>query len=265
MKRQRQSEGKAKAKQKQNESNAKAKQRQNKRTASKAKTKKRWQNEGKANVKPENCHLEPFWGLCWSNVGGILAQLAPSWGYLGTLYGLVWGHLGFLRTILSHLGGILGPRAAVPRVRHLGPLWVPFWGPKFDYFCLLLGSFFGPVFRYFLDHFGGHFGHPFWDQIGPRGGKMSPRGPSRPSKSQKAASSKTLKNPVFEGFWVQRPPKRASRGPRRLPRGTQRAPKPKKYCSQNGPQLKNFWTRAILGVFLGLELAPKLVQNRFHF
>jgi hypothetical protein len=39
---------------------------------------------------------------------------------------------------------------------------------------------------------------------------------------------KTLKKHlVFTRFWVQRPPKRASRGPRRLPRGTQRAPKPK--------------------------------------
>ena len=40
---------------------------------------------------------------------------------------------------------------------------------------------------------------------------------------------KTIKKHwVFTRFWVQRHPKRASRGPRRLPRGNQRAPKPQK-------------------------------------
>ena len=40
---------------------------------------------------------------------------------------------------------------------------------------------------------------------------------------------KTIKKQlVFTRFWVQRHPKRASRGPRRLPRGNQRAPKPQK-------------------------------------
>ena len=73
------------------------------------------------------------------------------------------------------------------------------------------------------------FGPTFWDQIGPRVTKMSPRRPSGTSKS-------LFKNPkklfVFSGFWVQRPPKRASRGPRRLPRGTQRAPKHQKIMYQ---------------------------------
>merc|ERR1712023_89089 len=60
-------------------------------------------------------------------------------------------------------------------------------------------------------------------------GKMIPREPSGASKNQKAAFSKTSKKPpVFGGFWVRRPPKRASRDPRRLSRGTQRAPKPPK-------------------------------------
>ena len=50
----------------------------------------------------------------------------------------------------------------------------------------------------------------------------------------------TLKKPiVFTRFWVQRPPKRASRGPRRLPRGTQRAPKPKE------KHRKNKWQKRI--------------------
>ena len=91
---------------------------------------------------------------------------------------------------------------------------------------------------------------------------MSPRGPARAPKSQKAASSKTLKNNwFFKVFGVQRPPKRASRGPRRLPRGTQGAPKPQKQEIQK-------WTPnltivgPILGPFWGPFWAPKLLQNR---
>ena len=38
----------------------------------------------------------------WSNLG-------PSWGYLGTLFGLAWGYLVLLGAILSHLGTILNP------------------------------------------------------------------------------------------------------------------------------------------------------------
>ena len=49
----------------------------------------------------------------------------------------------------------------------------------------------------FLEHFWEQFWGPFWDQIGQRGGKMSPREPSGASKSQKAAFSKTLKNLKF--------------------------------------------------------------------
>ena len=49
----------------------------------------------------------------------------------------------------------------------------------------------------FLEHFWALYWGPFWDQIGQRGGKMSPREPSGASKSQKAAFSKTLKNLHF--------------------------------------------------------------------
>ena len=49
----------------------------------------------------------------------------------------------------------------------------------------------------FFEHFWEPFWGPFWDQIGQRGGKMSPREPSGASKSQKAAFSKTLKNLHF--------------------------------------------------------------------
>ena len=74
-----------------------------------------------------------------------------------------------------------------------------------------------------LEHFWEPFWGPFWDQIGQRGGKMSPREPSGASKSQKAAFSKTLKNlKFFLCFWIQRLSKRTSRGPRRFPRDPQR-------------------------------------------
>ena len=54
---------------------------------------------------------------------------------------------------------------------------------------------------------------------------MSPRGPSGASKSL----FKNLKKPrVFNGFWVQRPPKRASRCPIRLPRDPQKMHKHQK-------------------------------------
>ena len=48
-------------------------------------------------------------GLRWSNFGAILAQLAPSGGYLGTFFGIAWGYLVLLGAILSHLGTILNP------------------------------------------------------------------------------------------------------------------------------------------------------------
>ena len=46
----------------------------------------------------------------------------------------------------------------------------------------------------FFEHFWEPFWVPFWDQIGQRGGKMSPREPSGASKSQKTACPKTFKN-----------------------------------------------------------------------
>ena len=55
-----------------------------------------------------------------------------------------------------------------------------------------------------LAHFGAHFG----TRSAQEGAKMSPRGPSGASKSQKTGFSKTLKNRLFfqvfanAGFWV---------------------------------------------------------------
>ena len=70
----------------------------------------------------------------------------------------------------------------------------------------------------------------YWDQIGQRGGKMSPREPSGASKSQKAAFSKTLKNLQFfsvfgsRGFQenLKRPEKAPKRHPKRHPKVVQK-------------------------------------------
>ena len=81
----------------------------------------------------------------------------------------------------------------------------------------------------FLEHFWEQFWGPFWDQIGQRGGKMSPREPSGASKSQKAAFSKTLKNlqffSVFGSRGFPREPQEAREGsqetPKETPKGVQ--------------------------------------------
>ena len=97
-----------------------------------------------------------------------------------------------------------------------------------------LGSFFEPLFGHFLDHFWGPFWGPFSDQIGQRGTKMSPRGPSRASKTNKATfSKKWFSRKTVCIFSLLRPPKRTSRSPRR--RGTQRTPKPQKKGSKIDP------------------------------
>ena len=98
---------------------------------------------------------------------------------------------------------------------------------------------------------------------------MSPRGPSRASKTRKAAFPKPLKNHLFfKVFGVQRLPKRASGGPRRLQRGTQRASEHNKKGIQKwtpkltifGPILGPFW-----GPFWGQKLLQKVTKNGTHF
>ena len=80
----------------------------------------------------------------------------------------------------------------------------------------------GMLFGHFRERFWG----PFWDQIGQRGGKMSPREPSGASKSQKAAFSKTLKNleffSVFGSRGFQENLKRPEKAPKRHPKRYQR-------------------------------------------
>ena len=138
---------------------------------------------------------------------------------------------------------------------------------------------FGNQTWHFLVIFGIIFWTTFWSIFGPLlGAILGPiLGPDRPKREQdepkrairsfkdpKSFIFKNLEKPlVFLGFWVQRPPKRASRGPRRLPRGTQRAPKPQKKGSKNEPKNKapvenalsrrsRFWP--ILGPILGPKI-----------
>ena len=112
--------------------------------------------------------------------------------------------------------------------------WVPKWVPNLALVGHFWGHFLDHFFGHFLDHFWGPFWGPFSDQISQRGSKMSPRGPSRASKTNKATfSKKWFSRETVCIFSLLRPPKRASRGPRRLPRGTQRTPKPQKKGIQN--------------------------------
>ena len=77
----------------------------------------------------------------------------------------------------------------------------------------------------FLEQFWEPFWGAFWDQIGQRGGKMSPREPSGASKSQKAAFSKTLKNLKFFLKFLgpeasQESLKRPKKAPKRHPKSS---------------------------------------------
>ena len=84
----------------------------------------------------------------------------------------------------------------MPLVRQDGPSWVD------------------------LEPSGHPFWEPFWDQIGPRGAKMGPRGPSRAPKYRKPTSAKTLKNHrFFKVFGRPRPSKIASKDLKKLSRG----------------------------------------------
>merc|ERR1712078_206045 len=75
--------------------------------------------------------------------------------------------------------------------------------------------------------FFGHLLGPILGSDRPKRGQDEPKRAIRSFKEPKSCIFKNLKKPsVFAGFWVRKPPKRASRDPRRLPRGTQRAPKP---------------------------------------
>jgi hypothetical protein len=127
-----------------------------------------------------------------------------------------------LVAILSHLGGILGPRAS--------KMALAAWD------CAMASPFLpisGSIFKceidcvfVFLIHFLEQFLDTFWitfriilgthsgTKAAQEGPRWAQRGPRRPSKY------------FFLLFGGPRPSKTASRGPKRLPRGTQRTPKP---------------------------------------
>ena len=128
-----------------------------------------------------------------------------------------------------------------------------------DPFLVLLGVIFGILAKRAQDG----------ARVAQEGAKMGPRGPSRASKTRKAAFAKTLKNNMFfKVFGVQRPPKRALGGPRRLPRHTQRPPQPNRKVIQKwtsnlsifGPISEPFW-----GPFWGQNWLQNGTKNRITF
>jgi hypothetical protein len=89
---------------------------------------------------------------------------------------------------------------------------------------------------------------------------MRPRGPSRASKNQKAASSKTLNNNYFLMFLGSR---RLPGEPQEVQEGSQEAPKElqnfKKRDPKMDPKIHIFWTNfePILGSILGSKIILK--------
>ena len=85
------------------------------------------------------------------------------------------------------------------------------------------------IFYHFLETCWNLFWSPFWDQSGPRGPRWAQKSHHKLQRT-KTFIFKNLKknNWFFEGFWLQRPLKKASRGRRRLPKGTQKIQDPKK-------------------------------------
>ena len=137
-------------------------------------------------------------GASWAALGFLEALLGGLWtqkrvktiGFLRFLKRLFKAHDGPLGLILVSLVNLFWILCKNP-----GPFWVSFLDFIFFYSGPRATSkkkkkqFSVP----FLEQFWEPFWGPFWDQIGQRGGKMSPREPSGASKSQKAAFSKTLK------------------------------------------------------------------------
>ena len=84
---------------------------------------------------------------------------------------------------------------------------------------------------------------------------MNPRD-IRNFKEPKSCIFKNLKKPlVFEGFWIQRPPKKASRNPRKLPREAQRTPKPTTQKPQIGTKNEHFFAK--VADFIERKIAQK--------
>ena len=125
--------------------------------------------------------LHPFWDILgpswamsglWSNADAILTHLRPIYPILGLSwdpFGPVWAYLGLLGAILSHLRGILGPRASklAPAARDRVP-GSPSW--------VLLGSIRGSI-------------------LGPDRPKRGQDGPKRTIKRCKIPKTRHLQKP----------------------------------------------------------------------
>ena len=112
----------------------------------------------------------------------------------------------------------------------------------------------------FFEHFWEPFWGPFWDQIGQRGGKMSPREPSGASKNQKAAFSKTLKNLQFlKAFGSGSLP----REPQETQEGSQEEPKELQNPQQKDPKLSPTINIFLInfGQIVGIKNAQQNNQN----
>ena len=92
--------------------------------------------------------------------------------------------------------------------------------------------------------FGAYLGNFFGVHFGTRSAKEGARWAQESHqefKEPKSCIFKNLKKPqVFYCFWIQRPPKRTSRGPRRLPRDTQRDTQ---RCPKLGQKVAKKWTQ----------------------
>ena len=137
----------------------------------------------------------------------------------------------------------------------------PFWTKLFGDFLIIFGVIFDQLFDHFLDHFWEPFWGPLWDQIGQRGGKMSPREPSGASKNQKAAFSKTLKNlkflKVFGSGSLPREPQETQEGSQEEPKELQN---PQQKNQKLSPKINIFLTN--FGQYFGIKNAQKLNNSK---
>merc|ERR1711963_836616 len=139
--------------------------------------------------------------------------------------------------------------------------WNPVWTKLFGDFLIIFGVIFDQLFDHFLDHFWEPFWGPLWDQIGQRGGKMSPREPSGASKNQKAAFSKTSKNlqflKVFGSGGLLREPQETQEGSQEEPKELQN---PQRKDPKLSPKINIFLIN--FGQFFGIKNAQKITQEK---
>merc|ERR1711963_944342 len=135
------------------------------------------------------------------------------------------------------------------------------WTKLFGNFLLIFGVIFWPTFWSLFGPLLGTILGPTLGPDRPKGGQDEPKRVIRSFKEPKSCIFKNLKKPqVFEGFWVRRPSKRASRDPRRLPRGTQRAPNPQQKDPKLSPKINNFLIN--FGQIFGIKNAQKITQEK---